>query len=91
MITTNVEAAIWDRLLRPERADLAPEAARALLDLAFDEEEREQLDRLAQKARDGTLTGDEEQELEGYRRVGYLLDLLHSKARNVLQRSQASR
>lgn len=86
----NVEAAIWERLLRPERADLTPEAARVLLDLTFDESDREQLGRLARKAREGTLTRDEEEELDGYRRVAYLLDLLHSKARNALRRSDAS-
>ncbi len=84
MPITNAEGAIWQRLLRPERAGLAPAAARALLDLTLDEEDRERLNELSQKAHEGTLTSDEETELEGYRRVGYLLDLLHAKARNAL-------
>ena len=82
----NVEGAIWERLLRPGRTELAPAAARALLDLTFDEQDGKRLDELAHKSQEGTLTRDDEAELEGYRRVGYLLDLLHAKARNALQR-----
>jgi uncharacterized protein YnzC (UPF0291/DUF896 family) len=40
---------------------------------------------LAGKAQDGTLTGAEAAELESYRRVGRLLDLMRSKARRSLK------
>jgi hypothetical protein len=37
------------------------------------------------QAQSGTLTGTELNELDSYRRVGHLLDLMHSKARRSLQ------
>lgn len=79
------EAAILHRVIRPERADLSTEAARSLLKLDFDDQDRQRMHHLAVKAQDATLTGAEEAELESYRRVGRLLDLMHSKARRSLK------
>ena len=79
------EAAILSRLIRPERADLSPEAARSLLKLDFDDHDRARMHELAGKAQDGTLTGADEAELDNYRRVGRLLDLMRSKARRSLK------
>jgi uncharacterized protein YnzC (UPF0291/DUF896 family) len=42
---------------------------------------------LAERAREGTLTADEREELENYRRVGHLLGLMQSKARIALRAS----
>lgn len=79
------EAAILSRLIRPERADLSPEAARSLLKLDFDDLDRTRMHELAGKAQDGMLSSAEEAELENYRRIGRLLDLMRSKARRSLK------
>jgi hypothetical protein len=82
----NRETTIWSRILRPERDDLSPEAARSLLKLDFEEEDRTRMRELAAKNRSGALTAAEEAELDSYCRVGALLDLMHAKARRTLRK-----
>ncbi len=82
---SNGEAAILGRLIRPERADLSFEAARSILKLEFEDQDRARMHELATRAQTGTLTGAEEAELESYRRVGRLLDMMRSKARRSLK------
>lgn len=81
------ESAILGRLIRPERDDLSPEAARSILQLAFDEQDRARMHELALKAQLGELTAEEQAEIESYRRIGRLVDLMHSKARRSLKRA----
>ena len=83
----NSETAILDRLILPERAELPAEAARYLLALDFDQADRERMNALAAKAREGALSPDEASEIDSYRHVGHLVALLQSKARRSLQRS----
>lgn len=85
------EAAILSRLIRPERADLSPEAARSLLGLDFGEDDRARLRELAARNRAGALSAAEEAELDSYCRVGRLLDLMHAKARRSLQNTGVGR
>jgi hypothetical protein len=84
-MSTADETAIWDRLIRPRRNDLSPAAARALLKMDFDAVDKRRMTSLAKKAQAGALSPDEEAQLENYRRAGYLLDLIHSKARRSLR------
>jgi len=63
-----------------------PEAARAILALDFAPADRERMHQLAVKNQDGLMTESEQQELDSYRRVGRLLDLLSSKARQSFRR-----
>jgi hypothetical protein len=44
---------------------------------------------LAVKNQEDKLTAKERTELENYRRVSFLLDLMHSKARRSLKKHQA--
>jgi hypothetical protein len=81
------DAAILSRIIRPERDDLSPEAAQSLLRLAFDEQDRAQMHELALRAQHGELTVEEQDEIESYRRIGRLVDLMHSKARRSLKRA----
>ena len=81
------ETAIWQRTIVPDPGNLSPEAARALLKLAFTEEDDRAMDGLALKAQAGTLTPEENRLLDGYRHVAWLLGLLKSKARLSLQRA----
>ena len=82
----DTEAAVWLRILHPD-GKLAPQTARAILQLSIPEEEIERLHELAAKARAGTLTADEEQLMDAYERAGALLSILKSKARQVLKKN----
>jgi len=83
--TVTSEAAIFSRVLEPEKPMLSPDAARSILALDFTPEDREYMNALAAKARTGTLTRDEDETLENYLRVGDLLAIMQSKARRTLQ------
>ena len=85
-ITTN-EAAIVGRLIKPDHGDFSPEAARELLSIQFGEDDRAKMRELSQKAQEGTLSPTEQGEIENYRRVGYWLGILWSKARLSLKRA----
>jgi hypothetical protein len=83
----SAEAAILSRMLKPERDDLSPEAARSFLKLEFDPEDLSRMHELALRAQGGSLTAAEESELESYRRIGRLLEVMRSKARRSLARA----
>ncbi len=80
------EAAILNRLVMPNRADFPPEVAETLLKLDFDEQDKGRMHELLVKGQDGILTREEEEELGIYRRIGYLVDLMRSKARISLKK-----
>lgn len=83
--TPKGEAVIWTRVIEPEANGLTPDAARALLALGFSERDKSRMDELAEKNREGQLSAEERQELEGYVKVGDVLSLLHLKARKSLK------
>lgn len=83
--TDKSEAAIWTRIIAPEKNGLSQEAARSLLELGFSERDKERMTELAQKNQEGLLNDKERQELEGYVKVGDVLSLLHLKARKSLR------
>jgi len=85
-VTTTSEAAIWARVIEPEKNRLSPAAARSLLELRFSERDLAHMNELAQKNQEGHLSAAERQELEAYVKVGDVLSLLHLKARKSLQR-----
>ncbi len=79
------DAAVFGRLVKPDRGDFSPAAAREILSLRFDEADQRRMDLLSVKAQEGTLTPEDQAELEGFRRAGYLLGVLWSKARLSLR------
>lgn len=83
-------SAIWSRVVKPERGNLTPEAARAILKLDFDPEDHRRVDELSAKAQTGTLTPRERMELEEYIRVDHELAVLRSKARLSLKQAKQS-
>jgi hypothetical protein len=83
--TAASDAAILARVIEPDRPNLAPQAARALLALDFNPADKARMRQLSAKAREGTLTPDEEAEIDNYERVGHLLNILQSKARRSLK------
>jgi hypothetical protein len=78
-------AAIWQRALQFQDR-LSPTAARALLKVGFSEPEHDRMAELSAKARAGTLTGAEQFELDTFERLGCVLDIVHSQARQALRR-----
>jgi hypothetical protein len=77
-------AAIWQRVLRFQD-DPSAAAARALLKLQFADSDKKRMSELSAKAREGTLTAEEERQAEAYERLGCLLDILPSQARRILK------
>ena len=87
----STQAGILSRLIRPEEDNLPPEAAEGFLRIQFEQRDLDRMHELAVKNQEGTLDPQERDEMENYRHVGYLLDLLHSKARRALKKHRASR
>jgi hypothetical protein len=83
--TTTAESAIWGRLFGPESTTLTPEAARAILAIDFPDTDKRRIDDLAAKARRGTLTTDEQDEIDSYGRIGSFISMMKSKARVALR------
>ena len=80
------EAAILTRLAGPDEPAFSAAAAKGILTLDFNPVDKDRMHALAAKAREGTLTPDEQAEVEAYSRIGSLLGILKSKARRALKR-----
>jgi len=80
------EAEIWMCILHPDRV-LSPRAARAILGLSLPKNDISRMHELSGKARAGTLRPEEDAEMDNFERVGSILSILKSKARQVLKRS----
>jgi hypothetical protein len=84
------EADILERIVGPTVADFSPDTARDLLKLRFDPKTTAQIRRLLQKNNRGTITAEDRVLLEKFLRVGQFVDLLHAKARLILQAANAA-
>jgi hypothetical protein len=80
------ETAILERVIRPFRSGMSPAAAESLLQLGFKPADHRRMSRLIAAGQAGELTPDETVELENYRNVGRMVDLLQSQARQALSR-----
>jgi hypothetical protein len=85
VITPNTEAAILARIIQSEERELTPEIARYLLSMKLPSSDEERVNELSAKARSGSLTEDESQELDSYLHVGALLGVMQSRARRLLK------
>jgi hypothetical protein len=90
-ITTESEMAILRRVVDPGQPFLSVEAAEAILRLDFHADDLMRMNQLAEKNRAGQLTPTDEQELNGYIRVGQILGILQSKARRSLSVARKSK
>lgn len=86
-VQSTSETAIFERIVLPREAGISQEAARFLLALGFSREDTERMHELAEKARQGSLTPDEQEAIDNYERVGHYLAILQSKARLALRDS----
>jgi uncharacterized protein (DUF433 family) len=82
--TATSQGDILSRVLLPDRGDVPPEVARWLLRVEFGPSDRERIAALDEKGREGALSEAEDAELEVYRKVGRLLEILRLKARVAL-------
>ncbi len=80
------EAAILTRIAGPGEPTLSSSAAKGILTLRFSTADKDRMLALAGKARAGTLTADEQAEVEAYSRISSLLGIIKSKARRALKR-----
>ena len=79
------EAAIFGRLLEVEKAaNLSPELPKHILSLKLSLQDDRRFDELLPKAQKGTLTPEEQAELDNLNHVADVLSLWHSKARRAL-------
>ena len=84
-VQQNTESEILARVITPEAPTLSPALAAELLKWGFVDFDRKRMSELASKARPGTLTLDEQAEIEGYERINSFLGLVKSKARRSLR------
>ena len=84
---TVTEADLLADVLFP--AGISAEAARSILEWRFPDRAARRMRTLLNRNNKGVLTQAEETELEKYRSVGLLLDLLQVKARVALQHSES--
>ena len=85
-LAPKTEAEVWLRILHPDE-ELSPRAARAILELSFPKNDLSRMHELSAKAGAGTLTPEEDVEMDNFERVGSILSTLKSKARQVIKRS----
>ena len=80
---------ILDRFLEPMTEVLTPEVARKLVELRADPELQDEVDELADKANQGTLTPEEDLRYKRYVEAADILGIIQSKARQFLAKHPA--
>lgn len=80
----NIETTTIDRLIEPVGQCFTPEVAERIASLRADTELQVRVDKLADKANQGTLSEDERSEYEQYVSFSQFVTLLQIKARNLL-------
>jgi hypothetical protein len=83
-LTPNTESAMLARILQADEQELTLEAARYWLSVKIPASDQDRVDELSAKARAGSLTEAETQELDNYLHIGFLLGTMQAKARRLL-------
>jgi hypothetical protein len=81
------EVAIFGRVLDADHATLTVPAALTILTFGFGDADKDRMRELSSKANQGTLTEEEQEEINNYEKVGHMLSLMKSKARCVLKKA----
>jgi hypothetical protein len=84
------EADVLLDVVQPKVGSLPPAAAEFFIELEFSQRAKDRMSQLCDRGNQGELTPQERAEIEAYRRVGMLLDLLQAKARLSLRQSNHS-
>jgi hypothetical protein len=82
----NARTTLLERLIEPQRGSFSQEHARYVLSLDFSPVEHARYEQLSNKAQDGSLTADQQLELDEFLSVNALLMILQSKARVSLKK-----
>lgn len=82
------ETAILARAIDPSHGNLSEAAARSILDIRLTPDDCRRRDELAAKAREGSLSPQELSELDNYRHVGRILEMMKAKAKVSLKRGE---
>lgn len=85
---TMATASALDRFLDPVTACFTPQVAERIASLRLDSDLVARIELLAQKANEGTLTPEEDDEYKDYVEGGDMLALLQAKARRFLKRHE---
>jgi hypothetical protein len=80
------EAAIFGRVFTNGKRALSRELARQVLGLTFGEQDKARMHELAVANQAGALSPEDREELDNYIKVGHLLAILQSKARQALKK-----
>jgi len=86
----STEAAILNRVFRPNAEAWPRAAAEAILSISFDPSDRDRMTLLLERAKTGELSSEDAEALENYRHIGRLLELMKSRARQSLQTAATS-
>jgi hypothetical protein len=89
LVSPNTEAAILARIIQTDEQDLTPDAARYLLSMRLPLADEDRVNELSEKARQGTLTEPERQELDSYLHIGSLLAVIQATVRRLLKQAPA--
>jgi hypothetical protein len=81
---------ILEHVIDPERGDLSRELAQYLLALGFTPADQAKYDELGEKASEGTLTPEEQWELDQFLLVNDFLAIVKAKARMSLRKQNSS-
>lgn len=81
------EASILSRAIDADSGNWAASVARGILSLTLSSPDRDRMNELVAKAREGSLGADEQLEIESYRQACRLLDLMKAKARLSLKQA----
>ncbi len=88
--TSKMESAIWGRLLVPAGRALSQDVARAILKIDFPQADKIRMRELAARARKGTLTPQEQDEIDSYGRIGSFISIMKSKARVAVRKVEGN-
>ena len=84
------QTGILSRAINPHDPTWSEAASRSILDIKLTNDDNRRRDELAEKARAGTLTAEETRELDSYREVGRILELMKAKAKISLKTKAAA-
>ena len=80
-------ADIIHRAFGPTKRRMMPAAAEFILSIKFSTSDKRRMNELLEALKDDLLTEDQASELENYRNAGYIIDVLHSQARQAMRNS----
>ncbi len=84
VLTANTESAMLARILQADEQELTLDAACYWLSVKLPVSDQDRVDELSAKARAGSLSDAETQELDNYLHIGFLLGTMQAKARRLL-------